>query len=143
MTTPAPALLMNAETIGDFLAEQFPQALTTGIEIVEIRVDGVTLRMPCEERHLRPGGTVSGPTLMMLADTATFFAILARIGPEAMAVTSNLEMSFLRRAPPGVLVANSRLLKLGRQLAVATVEISHSEDPRPVAHATVTYSLPA
>ena len=137
-----PTLRMDAQAIHDFLASHFPQAAEAGFQIDAVTPDGVTLRLACGEARLRPGGTVSGPTLMLMADTATFFAILAHIGPEPRAVTSNLEISFLRRPPPGDLIAVSKLLKLGRRLAVAAVTIQHAEDPTPVAHATVTYALP-
>ena len=92
---------------------------------------------------LRPGGTVSGPTLMTLADTGLYSAILATLGPVAMAVTTNLNINFLRKPEPGRLRAETRLLKLGKRLAVGEVTITCNGDPAPVAHVTGTYSIPS
>jgi uncharacterized protein (TIGR00369 family) len=133
---------MTAEALEAFIAEHFPQ-----IEHMKIRVDAVgersiRLRMPAEYQHLRPGGTVSGPTLMALADCAIWLAVLAEIGPVALAVTTSLNINFLRKPEPGELIAEARLLKLGRRLAVGEVGIYASNAPDPVAHATVTYSIP-
>lgn len=135
------AVVMDAAAIEGFLEEHFPQALKAGFEIVEVTTEGVTIRLPTTDRHLRPGGTVSGPTLMMLADTAVYFSILARVGSERLTVTTNLEMHFLRRAPPGEIVATGRLVKLGRTLAVGTVTMTSPDTDEPVAIATVTYAL--
>ena len=92
--------------------------------------------------ELRPGGIVMGPTQMMLADTAAYLAILARVGEAGLAVTTGLEVHFLRAAPPGDVLADARLLKLGRRLAVAVVEITSAVTGRQVAHATVSYAMP-
>lgn len=108
------------------------------------RVDnaGITVRQPVEDTNLRPGGTVSGPTLMTLADAVAYMAILSRIGPEALAVTSNLNMNFLRRPRPGDLICEGRILKLGRTLALSEVEIFSAHEPdKAVAQSIVTYSL--
>lgn len=135
-------LRMNEEQIRAFLADEFPQAVAFGFTIERLDDDGIRLQLPCGESTLRPGGTVSGPTLMTLADTAVYLLILAHVGPVALAVTTNLNMHFLRKPGPGVLLADGRLLKLGKRLAVGEVEL-RSEDQGPVvAHATVTYSIP-
>lgn len=137
------AVLMDAEALRSFLAGEFPQALQAGFEIERVDDAGVGLVLHTRDHHLRPGGTVMGPTLMMLADTATYLAILSRVGPVALAVTSSLEMHFLRRPPPGTLRVEARLLKLGRSLAVAVVDIrAEGAGDDPVAHATVTYAIP-
>ncbi|MDX1695424.1 MAG: PaaI family thioesterase [Ketobacteraceae bacterium] len=94
------------------------------------------------DRHLRPGGTVSGPTLMTMADTGLYAAILAQLGPVALAVTTNLNINFLRKPEPGLLRAETRLLKLGKRLAVGEVSITCNDNPEPVAHVTGTYSIP-
>lgn len=133
---------LDAAGLQRFLEEQFPQALRAGFVIDHAGVDGVRLRLPADERHLRPGGTVMGPTLMMLADTAIYLAILSRVGPVAQAVTTSLEIHFLKRAPPGDLVVTGRLIKLGRRLAVGTVDLAAEGVEGLVAHATVTYALP-
>ncbi len=92
------------------------------------------------ERHLRPGGTVSGPTQMMLADTAAYFLVLSLVGPVPLAVTTHLSINFMRKPAPGPLEADARILKLGKRLAVCDVLLGDPEAP--VAHAQVTYSIP-
>lgn len=134
-------LSMDADALRAFLVESFPQALRAGFSVDRVDESGVRLVLPVDDRHLRPGGTVMGPTLMMLADTATYLAVLAALGPLALAVTSSLDIHFLRRARPHVPVwAEARLVKLGRRLAVASVELGSGDDV--VAVATVTYTLP-
>lgn len=139
------SIVMDADALRAFLQEVFPQALGAGFVIEHVGQDGVVLSLEAKDRHLRPGGTVMGPTLMMLADTVIYLAILSRVGPRALAVTTSLEMHFLKKAPPGRLVVEGRLRKLGSRLAVGTASI-RSEAPGAhgveVGLATVTYSLP-
>ena len=104
---------------------------------------GVTLRLRVAERHLRPGGTVSGPAMFGLADVAVYLAILSRIGPVALAVTTNCSIDFMRKPAAGRDVrAEARLLKLGRVLAVGDVLLFSEGSDAPVARASMTYSLP-
>ncbi|MEW6269140.1 MAG: PaaI family thioesterase [Thermodesulfobacteriota bacterium] len=133
---------MTAQELDDFLHREFPQVDEHRFRIEEVRGRAVRLRMPFDGRHLRPGGTVSGPSLMTLADTAMYVAVLAEIGPVPLAVTTNLTINFLRRPRPADVVAEARLLKLGRRLAVGEVALYSDGDPEMVAHATMTYSLP-
>jgi len=133
---------MDAEQIEAFLAEHFPQAARTGAGIEELGECTLTLRMPIGERHLRPGGTVSGPTLMTLADTAFYLLILSMIGPVQLAVTTHLSIDFMRRPEPTDVLAYAEMLKLGSRLAVGRVTLRSLGDDRPIAHATVTYALP-
>ncbi len=100
----------------------------------------LTLRMPFREQLLRAGGTISGPAMMALADTAAYFLTLSQAGPVASAATANLDIHFLARPDPVDVVATATLLRLGRRLSVAVVDL-HSGDVL-VAHATVTYALP-
>ena len=138
----APA--MSVAEVTAFLAAEFPQILDGE---APIRVESVgpmqaRVRLPFHTRHLRPGGTLSGPAMFMLADVSLYIAILAQIGPVALAVTTNLTINFLRRPSQVDLVADCRLLKLGRRLAVGEVALrSHGRDDI-IAHATGTYSLP-
>ncbi len=132
---------MTAEDIDRFLAETFPQA-RGWTRIAAIREDELDLVLPFAEENLRPGGTVSGPALMALADTAMYFLILARLGPVALAVTTSLHINFLRRPPAADLFATARLLKLGAKLAVGDVLVRTAEGGAIVAHASVTYALP-
>ena len=135
---------MDGDALNAFMTEAFGQPLSWTIERVD--ADGITVRQPTGTGDLRPGGTISGPTLMSMADGVAYMVVLSRIGPAALAVTSSLNINFLRRPRPVDLVTESRLLKLGRSLAVVEVEM-YSDDgspdalERPVAQATVTYSL--
>jgi uncharacterized protein (TIGR00369 family) len=133
---------MTADDIDRFLAEHFPQARGF-CQITSIREDEVDLVLPYSADNLRPGGTLSGPTLMALADTAMYFLLLAKLGPVALAVTTSLSINFLRKPPPADLHATARLLKLGTRLAVGEVHISSAGGGALVAQASVTYSLPA
>ena len=104
--------------------------------------ESARIRIDIEYRHLRPGGTESDPTMMALVDLGAYVAILASLGPVILAVTTSLNINFLRRPRPGPLVADCRLIKLGRRLAVAEAEITAEGHPDLVAHATATYALP-
>ena len=101
------------------------------------------MRLRVASRHLRPGGTVSGPSIFALADVAVYLAILSRIGPKALTVTTAASIDFLRKPAAGAdLIAKARLLKLGRVLVVGDVLIYSEGIADPVARATLTYSIP-
>ena len=131
---------MTADDIDRFLAEHFPQAAGY-LQIAAIGADTIDVVLPYRDDYLRPGGTLSGPTLMTLADTAMYFLVLAQLGPIALAVTTNLSMNFLRRPPPADLNATARLLKLGKTLVVGEIHI-RGADQVLVAQASATYALP-
>jgi uncharacterized protein (TIGR00369 family) len=136
--------VMSIAEIDAFLERDFPQVFS-GQRLYDILSVGQRrCRMRCrfDERHLRPGGTISGPTMMTLADLALYVAILASIGPVALAVTTNLNINFLRRPAQRDLIAETRLIKLGRRLAVGEVAIYSEGDEDMVAHVTGTYSIP-
>ncbi len=138
----APAEL-NAERLTAFLGKEFPQiGLGRNFTIEAAGAMGATLRLHFRPDHLRPGGTISGPTIFALADVALYVAILARIGEVELAVTTNLAINFLRKAGPGDLIGEARLLKLGKRLAVGEVAMFSYGSPEMVAHATGTYSIP-
>jgi uncharacterized protein (TIGR00369 family) len=124
-----------------FLDGAFPDAPPPYV-IEEVADWGVRIRLPVTTAHSRPGGTVSGPTLMAMADAAAWLAILAQIGPVALAVTTSLHIDFLRKPDLVDLVAEGRLLKLGKQLAVADVGLRSHDHQDLVAKAQVTYSIP-
>lgn len=124
-----------------FLREVFPQ-IGDRFEVQELRPLEARVRMVAGEADLRPGGTVSGPALFALADVAFYIAVLAAIGREALAVTTNISLDFMRKAGPGELVAEARVLKLGRVLVVGDVLITTAGQTGPVARAGVTYSVP-
>ena len=133
---------MTAAEVAAFLDEVFPQS--TGMFVIEEVAHGhARVRMPVDESHLRPGDTISGPAMFWLADCAFYVAVLASIGPEAQAVTTNLSINFLRRPKLGDLVGEARIAKLGRRLASGDVLISPAEGGEPVAQALVTYARPS
>ena len=135
---------MTVPQIEAFLDREFPQLHEGGrvYSVERIDADGVQVRLAAGERHLRPGGTISGPSIMALADLAAYVAILARAGPVGLALTTSLNINFLRKPQPGPLLASCRLLKLGRTLAVAEIAVASESSPEILAHATATYSLP-
>ena len=133
---------MNVEDFRALIADTVPLSRILGLIVEEIGPTGARLRMPASDDVLRPGGTVSGPALMALADFALYGAVLGRVGAKPMAVTTSLNFNFLRRPPPGDILAEARLLRLGRRLAVGEVFMRYQEGEDPVAHATGTYSLP-
>jgi uncharacterized protein (TIGR00369 family) len=136
------AQAMTAEALAAFLEEAFPQ-VHGDFRIEALGEDGPTIRLMVAERHLRPGGTVSGPSMFALADVAIYLAVLARIGPVALAVTTSCAIDFMRRPAAGAdLLAETRLLKLGRVLAVGDVLIRSEGEDAPVARASLTYSIP-
>ncbi|MEO0322716.1 MAG: PaaI family thioesterase [Myxococcota bacterium] len=137
--------VLDAQDIVAFMDEVFPRANTlASIESLGAGRIVMALRMDeGSDRYLRPGGTLSGPTLMSLADTAMYFLVLSLVGREALAVTASLNMHFLRRPPAGPLRAEASMLKLGRRLAVGDVQLRSEGVAGPVAHATVSYALPA
>jgi len=133
---------MTAEELMVFLDREFPQ-VRGEFAIEELGEDRIRTRLLVAERHLRPGGTVSGPSIFALADVSVYLAVLAMIGPEALAVTTSCSLDFMRKPVAGVdLVAECRLLKLGRVLAVGEVLIFSEGAQAPVARASLTYSIP-
>lgn len=127
----------------DLMATALPFAQLLGLELEAIEETHVDMRARFANDHLRPGGTVSGPVMMGLADAAVYALILSHIGPVELAVTTNLNINFLRKPEPADLLARATMLKLGKRLAVAEVSIySGSFDTQKVAHAVATYSIP-
>ena len=138
--------VLTAAELEQRLAAEFPEAFhaDSGLAILEARHRHARVRFTPPANALRPGGTVSGPTLMLLADVAMYVAVLASIGWVPLAVTTNLNINFLRKPQPGALISECHLLKLGKRLAVGQVTIrDEAEDgEEPLAHATATYSIP-
>jgi len=135
---------MTVADLERFLHVEFPQAFSGGDISIE-SADGVSclLRQRYSDQMLRPGGTVSGPTLMALADFAMYVVLLSAIGPVGLAVTTNLSINFLRKGQPGQdVLAAARLLKLGKRLAVGEINLLSGTSPDPIAHAISTYSIP-
>ena len=134
-------LRMSIPDLHAFLAEVFPQ-IGERFEIAALEPFAARVRMTASEADLRPGGTVSGPAMFALADVSFYIATLAMIGPEALTVTTNCSIDFLRKPAPGPLEAEARVLKLGRSLSVGDVLIHSEGVAGPVARAGLTYSIP-
>ena len=133
---------MDAASLNAFLGQAFEQ-VADDFDVLEVHEDRLRVRLSIASKHLRPGGTVSGPSMFALADVAAYLMTLARIGPEALAVTTGCSMDFMRKPASGVdLIADARLLKLGRALSVTDVLIFSEGTEAPVARASMTYSIP-
>jgi uncharacterized protein (TIGR00369 family) len=143
-TSSAKSSLMTAAELGRFLATEYPQGFHpgSGLSIEAVWHGGGRVRQAYQPQFVRPGGTISGPTMMQLADFAMYVAVLASVGPVPLAVTTNLNINFLRKPEARDLIAECRLLKLGKRLAVGEVTILSDGMAEPVAHATSTYSIP-
>jgi len=134
-------VLTSAE-LDAFLAREFPQVADI-FTVVDVRSMGLTLKLTSDQRHLRPGGTISGPTLFTLADCGVYLALIAMVGPEALAVTTNGTVDFMRKPEADrALIAEVELLKLGRSLVVGDVRMRSEGSLATVARATMTYSRP-
>jgi uncharacterized protein (TIGR00369 family) len=136
--------VMTIADLEGFLTREFPQAFhpESGLSIESVEHGRAVVRLAYSDRFVRPGGTISGPTMMMLADFALYLAVLSAIGPVALAVTINFNINFLRRPEPHDLIADARMLKLGKRLAVMEVSLYSDGVDEPVAHVTSTYSIP-
>ena len=135
--------VMTADEVERFLRREFPQMYLDGdvFRIGSIEPERIRMILDPQERHLRPGGTVSGPTLFTLADVSAYVAVLSHVGEVALALTTSLNINFLRRPALGLITGEARILKLGRRLAIMDVSISDAASEL-VAHATATYSIP-
>jgi len=133
---------MDVDALQAFLIEVFPQ-VHADFQVLEVTPTGIRVKLVTADRHLRPGGTVSGPTMFALADVGMYLAILSRIGPEALAVTTSCSIDFMRKPAAGVdLICEAVLHKLGRVLAVGDCLIYSQGMAAPVARASLTYSIP-
>ncbi|MCE4553215.1 PaaI family thioesterase [Roseateles cellulosilyticus] len=133
-------VVVTREEMAAFLRREFPQ---TRVSVEAIEADGIVVAHDITEAELRPGGTVSGPVMMALADVALYVAVLSRIGLVPLAVTTSLNINFLRKPlADRRLIGRCRLMKLGKSLAVGEVWLYSEGQEEPVAHATGTYSIP-
>ena len=132
--------MSTKEQLVNFFKNEFPQVNFT---IEHAGEKSASIRKKICHEHLRPGGTVSGPVMMEVADTALYVAILAEIGLVALTVTTNLNINFLRKpSAEKDIIADCRLIKVGKSLIIGEVSIFSEGDPEPVAHATGTYAIP-
>ncbi|MFD1624434.1 PaaI family thioesterase [Azospirillum griseum] len=147
MTVSAPSASPAAPAIGleeldRLIREGVPLVGGFGIVIDHLAAGTIRLRLPYKDDFVRPGGTVTGPAMFGLADVALYGAVLSLIGRVELAVTTSMTINFLRRPPPVAVIAEARILKLGKRLAYGEILIFSEGDPAPVAHATGTYSIP-
>ncbi len=136
---------MTAAEVDDFIFRIFPQIWADdkrSYTIEALTPGGARVRMHYAERHLRPGGTISGPAMMALCDLAMWVVVLGHIGPLEDAVTTNLNINFLRRPAKKDLIGDARLLKLGKRLAVGDVTVYSEGEDAPVAHTSLSYAVP-
>ena len=134
---------VSVDEMNRIMREEVPMAGNLGILFDTIEDGRATARLPFRDDLLRPGGTVTGPAMMAMADVVMYGAVLSRIGPVKLAVTTNLNANFLRRPKPGDLLADGRLIKCGRRLAYGEVTLVSADAPDdPVCHVTCTYSIP-
>ncbi|MDH3376428.1 MAG: PaaI family thioesterase [Gammaproteobacteria bacterium] len=136
---------MSKITVAEFqeiAAKQLPFAVNFGFAVTALEPGKAWARAPYHQDFLRPGGTIAGPVLMGLADFALYGAVLSLIGRVELAVTTSLNINFLRRPPPGDVVAEARILKLGKRLAVGEVNLMQDGSDELIAHVTSTYSIP-
>jgi uncharacterized protein (TIGR00369 family) len=135
---------ISDDDLQDLIETQLPWVRAMGMSVEAIGEGTCRVRLPHRDEHLRPGGTVSGPAMMGLADYAMYVGVLSAIGRVELAVTTNLSINFLRRPKPAAILADCRMIKVGRRLAYGEVFLyaEGAEDDGPVAHVTSTYSIP-
>ncbi len=135
--------LVSAEEFARLLHQGLPIAADSNAQVNEMGFGLCVMRFPANEKFVRPGGTISGPTMFALADASLWGAVLSAIGAVELAVTTNLNLNFLRKpALDRDLIAETRLIKLGRRLAYGESFLYSDGEDEPVAHATGTYSIP-
>lgn len=143
MRAETPRPVMTSDELNAFLRKVYPQLNDDFADyiVIDVQPERVVVRLNAGERHLRPGGTVSGPSLFTLADIGGYACILSHIGPEALSVTTNLNINFMRKAEAGPIDGHCRILKLGKTLMVFDIDI-RTADGLTIAHATGTYAIP-
>ena len=136
--------LMDAEQVNDLMGRVYPQLneAMRAFYATDVFPGGCVVRLDADERHLRPGNTVSGPSLFTLADIGGYVCVLTHAGPDALSVTTNLNINFMRKAEAGPIDGHCRILKLGKSLMVFEIDMRAGPDQLTVAHATGTYSIP-
>ena len=133
--------LMSKVDLENFLEKEFPQ-VSNNFKILNTKPNSLSMLMHISDEHLRPGGTVSGPTMFLLADVSFYLATLSIIGPKSLTVTTNCSINFLRKPNISDLISETRVLKIGKTLSVGDVLIYSNGIKEPVAHASLTYSIP-
>ncbi|GKX35914.1 MAG: phenylacetic acid degradation protein [Rhizobiaceae bacterium MnEN-MB40S] len=136
--------VMTAAEVNEFLKQAYPElnGKDADYQAVDVFPGGCAVRLNAGSRHIRPGGTVSGPSLFTLADIGGYVCVLTHAGADALSVTTNITINFMRKAEPGPIDGVCRILKLGKSLMVFDIDIRNGSDGLTVAHATGTYSIP-
>jgi uncharacterized protein (TIGR00369 family) len=136
--------ILDAEEVNRLMDEAYPQLNAEGrfYHTLEVHPGGCIVRLDADERHLRPGGTVSGPSLFTLADIGGYACALSHAGADALSVTVNLSINFMRKAGAGPIDGHCRILKLGKSLMVFDADLVAGPERATVAHAVGTYSIP-
>ena len=135
---------LSLAEVDGFLRQEFPQLFIQGemFSVTEIGAGTCRMRMAYHESQLRPGGTISGPAMMQLADVSIWVALLGAIGAVPLAVTTNLSINFLRKPEPRALISTCRMMKIGKSLAVGEASLTSEGSDEVVAHAVATYAIP-
>ncbi|HEY4193247.1 MAG TPA: PaaI family thioesterase [Mesorhizobium sp.] len=136
--------VLSAAQVNELMNFAYPQLNQGGrfYETIEVFPGGCTVRLNADDRHLRPGGTVSGPSLFTLADIGGYACVLSHAGPDALSVTVSLTINFMRKAQAGPIDGHCRILKLGKNLMVFDIDLVTGPERHTVANATGTYSIP-
>jgi len=134
-------ILMSKTELELFMGKEFPQ-VSQNFKILSLDLGQISLKMDISYEHLRPGNTISGPTMFMLADISFYLVTLSLIGPKSLTVTTNCSINFLRKPDNKYLTSKARVLKIGKTLSVGDVLIFSNDKINPVAHANLTYSIP-
>ncbi len=136
--------VLDAGEVNALMRKVYPQlnGADSVYEALDVFPGGCTVRLKADERHIRPGGTVSGPSLFTLADIGGYVCVLSHAGPDALSVTTNLNINFVRKAEAGPIEGHCRILKLGKSLMVFDIDIVAGPEGQTIAHATGTYSIP-
>ncbi len=142
MKKPAAKSAISIAAFRELIRRELPFATESGIKVEKLGAGTARVRLPVHDRLLRPGGTISGPAMMGLADFTMYAVVMSRLGPAKHVVTTNLNANFLRRPAPVDLIAEGRLIKLGKRLAYGEVTLYSEGDDEPVCHVTSTYSIP-
>ncbi|MDW3207275.1 MAG: PaaI family thioesterase [Alphaproteobacteria bacterium] len=137
-----PSEMLPRAELDRILATEAPFSEHYGFVVEDYSAGTARVRLPYDDRHIRPGGTISGPSMFALADFAMYIAVMGAIGPQALAVTTNMSIDFLRKPAEADLIAEVELLKLGKRLAVGRIDIRAEGDSELCAHVTGTYSIP-
>lgn len=133
---------ITVEEFNDILSAELPWAAELNMHATEIGEGTATVIVPYADKMLRPGGTILGPMQMFLADACMYAVLLSKIGPVKLAVTTNLNTNFLRKPAPADLIAKGEIIKLGKRLAIMSVDVMSAGSDDLVAHVTGTYSIP-